>query len=77
MIKKWAQQVSLLWSIILNIEINSPQENDKVRILWAGKMLMQIEINMKGQEVNFTQVLSEGYFKALNIKMACKFALKV
>lgn len=32
---------------------------------------MQIEINMKGQEVNLTQVLSEGYFKALNIKMIC------
>lgn len=38
---------------------------------------MQIEINMKGQEGNLTQVLSEDYFKALNIKMICKFASKL
>lgn len=38
---------------------------------------MQIEINMKGQKVNVTQVLSEGYFKALNIEMTCKFAPKL
>lgn len=40
-------------------------------------MLMHIETNMKGQENNLTQVVSEGYFKALNIKIISSFAPEV
>lgn len=36
---------------------------------------MQIEINIKGQEVNLTQIWSERYFKTLNIKMICQLEL--
>lgn len=40
-----------------------------------GKTLTQIEINVKGQGVNLTQIQSEGCFKILNIKIICQLEL--
>jgi len=51
------------------------KNNNEVRIFWAGKTLAQLEINVKGQGANLTQIWSEGYFKTLHIKIICQLEL--